>query len=384
MTGYLALYIFLNLFCIAILLVCIFHSRVGLGIMTQQNYFVALLLVVAVFFASDTIWYAMNEGALPQVWSVSMVLKSCYFLSATLAGYTWFLYTVSLSESSFITNRKITFLLAIPVLVHVALCVINFQTPLLFAVDQTSFEYSRGPFFGLQYVIVYAYLGTASASAIRKAMQPESALDRMRYILIALFPVLPAISGVVQLFYWRFPFNCMAFTLSIIIVYLNELGRQISQEPLTQLANRKQFMRTLQQLMRDPDSIGRLRLFMIDVNRFKSINDTFGHIEGDQALIMVADAIRNAAKTLNRRALLARFGGDEFAIAACFDQARDVDAFIKTLHDEIEVCNANIKKDYRLSLSVGVAQLQGSHESMRSFINEADEALYREKSSVSR
>ncbi len=57
-----------------------------------------------------------------------------------------------------------------------------------------------------------------------------------------------------------------------------------------------------------------LSLLMIDANKFKQINDTYGHIQGDAALVRIADALRMSCDQLHVKANLSRYGGDEFAV----------------------------------------------------------------------
>ena len=380
--SYLTLYILINVFCIAFVAVIAFHARIGMGSTVARHLFTAVLAALAIFYASDTIWYAIDCNALPQVLPLSMFLKSVYFLAATAAGYAWFLYMGALTKFAFIASRTWTLIASALVWVHLVLLIVNLFTPILFGIDE-NFTYFRGPAFGVQYLFCYYYLVMASGLAIYRALQPENHLDRTRYVVMSLFPVLPAISGILQLFFWRVPFNCVAFTMAVLIVYLTELGQQVSQEPLTQLSNRKQFIRTLEQNMDAHKYDGSLYLFMLDIDRFKSINDTFGHIEGDQAIVAVGDALRNAANGLRKRAVLSRFGGDEFAVVALLDSSSEAREFRRAIQREIAEIDLGSGKDYRLEASIGIAQYEPAMASYKDLIAAADANLYREKQAKS-
>ena len=197
--------------------------------------------------------------------------------------------------------------------------------------------------------------------------------------MIATFPVIPAISALFQLFYWRIPLNCMAFTFSVLIVYMNELGEQVSREPLTGLANRKSFIRVLEEGMENREKDTQMYLFMIDMNRFKRINDTFGHVEGDKAIIMTAEALLQACAEIHRRVVVSRYGGDEFAIVAFLGDPREAEELKKRIYEEIADQNGKILLSYRLSLSIGVARYTGEYRSIRALIAAADAELYKEK-----
>ena len=376
MTTYLGLYELINAFCGLVLLTLILHSRVGMGLTATRRRYMRAAILLVIFYAADSLWYAMDCGVLPQNRSVSMLLKSIYFVSSSAAGYSWFVYMETLTGALFTRSRKRIFFSGALVWVHLVLTVINWFTGILFWEDE-ALQYSRGPFFGLQYLVVYAYLATAAFHALYKAN--HNYIDRSRYIVIATFPIIPAISALLQLFYWRIPFNCMAFTLSVLIMYMNELGDQVSREPLTGLANRKHFMHALEEGMDAHENDGQLYLFMIDMNRFKRINDTFGHVEGDKAILMTVEALREACSEMHRKIVLSRYGGDEFAIIAELEREEEAKELKEKICSKIEDRNTGILLSYRLSLSIGCARYTPEYKGIRSFIAAADKELYIEK-----
>ncbi len=376
MTTYLGLYELINAFCGLVLLTLILHSRVGMGLTATRRRYMRAAILLVIFYAADSLWYAMDCGVLPQNRTVSMLLKSIYFVSSSAAGYSWFIYMETLTGAGFTRSRKRIFFSGALVWVHLVLTVINWFTGILFWEDE-ALQYSRGPFFGLQYLVVYAYLAIAAFHALYKAN--HNYIDRSRYIVIATFPIIPAISALLQLFYWRIPFNCMAFTLSVLIMYMNELGDQVSREPLTGLANRKHFMHALEEGMDAHENDGQLYLFMIDMNRFKRINDTFGHVEGDKAILMTVEALREACSEMHRKIVLSRYGGDEFAIIAELEREEEAKELKEKICSKIEDRNTGILLSYRLSLSIGCARYTPEYKGIRSFIAAADKELYIEK-----
>ncbi|MBO6300291.1 MAG: diguanylate cyclase [Lachnospiraceae bacterium] len=376
MTTYLGLYELINAFCGLVLLTLILHSRVGMGLTATRRRYMRAAILLVIFYASDSLWYAMDCGVLPQNRTVSMLLKSIYFVSSSAAGYSWFIYMETLTGAGFTRSRKRIFFSGALVWVHLVLTVINWFTGILFWEDE-ALQYSRGPFFGLQYLVVYAYLAIAAFHALYKAN--HNYIDRSRYIVIATFPIIPAISALLQLFYWRIPFNCMAFTLSVLIMYMNELGDQVSREPLTGLANRKHFMHALEEGMDAHENDGQLYLFMIDMNRFKRINDTFGHVEGDKAILMTVEVLREACSEMHRKIVLSRYGGDEFAIIAELEREEEAKELKEKICSKIEDRNTGILLSYRLSLSIGCARYTPEYKGIRSFIAAADKELYIEK-----
>lgn len=375
---YTELYILVVLFCITLVVSYAIHSRIGMGDTTPRRYFAGLIYTLIIYFLSDVVWACMSTGLLPQIRWLGVLVSNVYFISITVASYLWFLYMTTLLNSQLLASTRNKRIASILVIVHVLLCIYNLFNPILFGISE-DFVYFHGPLFMLQYALCYLYLVSISIGALVKAFQRESYIERGRYLIVALFPILPAISGILQMIYPYIPFNAMAFTLNLTIIYMNELSQQVSQEPLTQLSNRKQLLRMLDNSIETHEYDGQLYLFMMDLDRFKSINDTFGHTEGDNALIATSNALKRAVNGLRQRATLARYGGDEFAIIAYFTNPEEVEAFKQTIQDELAEESALIEKDYTLNMSIGYAQYTPEMKGFKRLIEVADASLYAEK-----
>lgn len=385
MASYIVLYTELNIFCSLIILLFLMHSFRGLGENISQRRFIPAMLSLIVFFMSDTIWYMMDRGLIFQNTTCSILLKSVYFLSASCNGYFWMRYFETVMQSRLSKSRKHLTFLTIPLFLHLLLCIINIKVPILFEID-ADFVYHRGSLFLLQYVIIYIYILSPCVHALYLALQKENFVDREKYLLIAFFPILPAIGGIFQFFFPRLPVNCVASTLASTIIYLGELTQQISIEPLTGLDNKRHFLQIVEQYIDSKEEEEPLYLMMLDMNRFKGINDTYGHIEGDYAICTVANIIKNAANEMLRdsitevrkRITVARYGGDEFVIAMI---AAEEDAlYLKALvHDHLKEYNKSAGKPYELSTSIGIALWKPEYETPKALIEIADEELYKEK-----
>jgi diguanylate cyclase (GGDEF)-like protein len=113
-----------------------------------------------------------------------------------------------------------------------------------------------------------------------------------------------------------------------------ELARQASQDPLTHLLNHQAFSDELEaELARAKRYEHCLTLVVMDVDRFKEINDTLGHREGDAVLRRVADVLR---ETTRRSDLSGRMGGDEFAVALVETDAVQARAYVARLEGALD------------------------------------------------
>ncbi|MCC6420061.1 MAG: diguanylate cyclase [Gemmataceae bacterium] len=160
---------------------------------------------------------------------------------------------------------------------------------------------------------------------------------------------------------------------------LREAKQENIRDGLTQLVNRKGFDEFMNRMVFMRDVFGESAvLLIIDADRFKAINDRYGHPGGDAVLKGLADClVRNFPRKSD---LVARYGGEEFAVVlpdtSIPNAVRLADRTRQAVRDlNIDYAGQTIT----VAISVGVAQL-GRHESVQSWIERADQALYFAKS----
>ncbi|MFA7665486.1 MAG: GGDEF domain-containing protein [Burkholderiaceae bacterium] len=148
-----------------------------------------------------------------------------------------------------------------------------------------------------------------------------------------------------------------------------------SHDSLTDLCNRREFFRRISQLYdRAYADDGRLWLLMLDLDRFKAVNEQWGHLAGDRVLRMVADLCRAEARPSD---VLGRYGGDEFALLIAGADRETVLALAKRLHTRITSTPLALSDRSRIDimLSVGIAPFEARECSLDQAIARADEAL---------
>lgn len=161
---------------------------------------------------------------------------------------------------------------------------------------------------------------------------------------------------------------------------LEVVRREALTDGLTNVSNRKAFDAELSRVLREAeDSNQPLSLVMLDIDHFKSFNDTYGHQIGDQVLRLVARTLIDGVKG---RDMAARFGGEEFAIilpeTGLQGAFKVADALRKAVAGKEVVNRSSGETLGRITMSGGVAQ-HVSGESVEDLIGRADEALYAAK-----
>jgi len=149
------------------------------------------------------------------------------------------------------------------------------------------------------------------------------------------------------------------------------------RDDLTGLYNRRGFMALSEQHLRMLQRRGPALLIYIDLDELKLINDSHGHLEGNRALIVTANVLRNCFRQSD---ILARLGGDEFCVLMT-DAAQDsAEQVRKRLKSRIDFINGLTSWNFRISLSVGIADVPAMHHpSLEQLLRIADTQMYEEK-----
>jgi diguanylate cyclase (GGDEF)-like protein len=161
----------------------------------------------------------------------------------------------------------------------------------------------------------------------------------------------------------------------------NEELRDLSlKDELTGLYNRRGlFVLGEQQFRLTQRTQGTMLLFFADVDGLKKINDTYGHNEGDKAIVNTAEVLK---ATFRQADILARFGGDEFNIIAIDVPGvkQDPEFFMARLRDNLKKFNDNNPGPYALSISLGSTVYDSKQAaSFESLMADADKQLYKQK-----
>ena len=152
------------------------------------------------------------------------------------------------------------------------------------------------------------------------------------------------------------------------------------KDDLTGLYNRRGFFLFAEHHMKIANRTNRKFLLVIaDLDRLKQINDTFGHQEGDLALI---ETVKVLKETFRESDVIARIGGDEFAIIVV-EVSQDADEILTTrLQEHLQNTNSKANRHYKLSISIGIACYEPRcPRSIDELMNQADRLMYKQKRS---
>jgi len=148
-------------------------------------------------------------------------------------------------------------------------------------------------------------------------------------------------------------------------------------DDLTGLYNRRGFLALAEQHLRMIQRKGAALLIYLDLDDLKLINDSYGHLEGNRALIVTANVLRACFRQSD---ILARLGGDEFCVLMTDAGQDSTQQVRKRLQQRTDFINALSSWSFRLSLSVGIADVPVVHQpSLDQLLRIADTQMYEEK-----
>jgi len=159
----------------------------------------------------------------------------------------------------------------------------------------------------------------------------------------------------------------------------NQVRTEASRDTLTGMGTRRWFMDKLDQILTESrDRNAPLSLMMMDLDHFKAVNDQYGHLIGDEVLVLLSNTVSNVLRSTD---VCCRYGGEEFIVLLPDTGEEEAVNIAERLRREIyAICVPNTQQN--ISISIGVVSLVGEiQESSQEFIDRADKALYQAKDS---
>jgi diguanylate cyclase (GGDEF)-like protein len=149
-------------------------------------------------------------------------------------------------------------------------------------------------------------------------------------------------------------------------------------DELTNIPNRRGFIAQAQQTLRLCARQGiRASLVFLDLDKFKPINDTFGHEEGDRALIEFARLMKGTWRDSD---LMARLGGDEFVVLLTSTSKRSAEETVTRFARSLQKYNREADRGYQIEFSHGTAEFDDvKHDNIEKLLGEGDALMYETK-----
>ena len=353
---------------ILVLFLLLYRIRIAQTNQFDEKAYNFMLVITFIATINETLSFIIDArpGFIFQI--LQYISNTIASASSGIIGYSWCLFVEYHIHRNFKRIKKKSKILAIPLIIAMILLIINLcGTSIIFDISKQN-KYTRGPVNFLLYIIVFIYY-IESIYTVQKAKNDS--------ILVEFFPIyyfiIPCMIGtMIQGFFFGISTIWLCVAIAFIIVYI-EIQISISFiDDLSGLYNRKFMNHYLNKLQND--KIKHVYGFLLDINEFKSINDTYGHITGDHALIQFGRILQHS---IDKDSVAIRMGGDEFVVFANLQSDDDALALKKRIEYNIRQFNIKTDEPFHLYFSIGIAKYNGN--SIDSFLSAMDDSMYEAK-----
>ena len=378
MSSYFIYYTEASIVCVIIFGIMLVWDLFSIDKQEKQIKYDHALIAFMLYFVSDALWAAVIAGMLPRN---RFIVVTTNFLNCILMAaitYRWLIYVMAVEQIPKRDKPLTRFVILIPFLLSTAALIFTF----LFAPDLLlSSDLELQPLYSVFLIAVpIIYLVAILDHAMKRAIAAESLFERRNHLVVGLFPLLVVFGGLAQVIVMsETPIFCFSSTILMLIFYIGSMKTQISTDPLTGLNNRGQLANYVAQKSNIHHENRLTIVIMLDINDFKLINDTYGHAEGDRALILVSNALKEVVRNHSIPMFLARYGGDEFILVAHPTSESEIDAIICEIRERIEARCRMEGTPYTISIGAGYDKLAGETDTFQKCMQRADEKLYEDK-----
>ena len=378
-TEYVVFYTEASIVCTVILCMLLIHDVLHSTKQEKQIWFNRSIISFIAYFINDACWAAVLGGVLPNERWLVVLLNLINYVLMSVMSYMWFMFMAASQKMPFRNNRAKRFLLFLPIAASILFIVIAYIADPYFWIDENN---SLGPWYHpLQLALPLLYLLASCVISLIHARRTESKDEKANCLLFAVIPLGVIFVGLIQVLTLNAPTFCFGCTVMLLWFYIQHMQTLISVDELTRLNSRGQINRYMAQVRYRENVI--ISVMMIDIDRFKQINDTFGHAEGDTALMLVSEAIKRTCGQIKTPIFIGRYGGDEFTLIIQ-DQGED-DNYPAQVTQALRAALAEKTREkqlpYDLEVSVGYDRLRDKSDTMKACLIRADEKLYIDKRS---
>ena len=369
-------YIESNVVCTIVFGILLIHNHFNIDRQEKQIKFDHVLIAFMVYFLVDCFWAAIVDNLIPKTRLTVVTNLFLIYISMAAITYFWLQYVLAFEQVPNRNKPVNRFAVLFPFLVSTVALILNYCIAPQMLINKSL---DTLPVYNIYLVTVpYIYMAAILFYTIRKARKEENPIEKRKHLFVGFFPLMVIVGGIIQMAFFPYiPIFCFTSLILMLIFYIQSIDQRISLDPLTGLNNRGQLRRYVSQSS-NLHQEGRMTVvIMMDIDDFKTINDTYGHAEGDKALIIVSDSIKKAINSHNMPSFIGRYGGDEFILIIHPVTLDEIEQLISEIRSEIESRTRELP--YPLAISVGYDELRNKQDTFQNSILRADTKLYQDK-----
>ncbi|NLZ45436.1 MAG: GGDEF domain-containing protein [Clostridiales bacterium] len=184
------------------------------------------------------------------------------------------------------------------------------------------------------------------------------------------------IGSIVQFLYYGLSLIWPSIAIGLTSLFINVQKENSSVDSLSGLYSRQYLDFYINEKTKRLPNDLMLAGIMLDIDSFKSINDSFGHQVGDDAIRSFGHLLTSS---VGNDTFVSRYAGDEFIIITELSNKDDIHKIIDRIHEGTRAFNNDNKKQYTISFSTGYSFLENKEDSVEDFLKRMDRAMYKNK-----
>lgn len=356
---------------VALMIILLISNRVNTrNVFFDEKLFFHMVVMTLLLCLIETATFCLDGRTFAGARRLSILLNSALYLVDVSFAYLWTIYIDYKLFEDLHRLRRVWLPLGLPAAAAVLLSLSNLFFPVLFTVSPDNI-YARTSLVCIPYAVSYGYLIYSVVLVYRYRRRARKYL--FLPVLIFLAPIF--LGSVLQFLFYGLSLIWVSVAVGMVSLYINIQNEASWVDPLTGLYNRQYLSRFLLSNPERQPSGQLLGGILLDVDAFKAINDTYGHMCGDAALRDVGGLLHSLPLP---GGFAARYAGDEFILVQLVDSEEEITAVAQELRQRTEAFNRTHRRPYHLSFSMGCS-LWRPGENLDTFFRHMDERMYEEK-----
>lgn len=343
------------------------HART---VFVDEKIFLTMVWLTLSLCTAEFLSFLVDGATFPGAMMLNRILNSLLFAANISFAFIWTVYVDFKVYGDQQRLRRRYVWIGLPAAAIVLMSLLNLFSDVFFTISAEN-VYSRTSLVPLTYLCSYGYLLYGMTLVYGRKNQGRKYL--FLPVMVFMIPIL--IGSLCQFFFYGLSLVWVSVAVAVVSLYINIQNEDAYVDALTGLYNRLYLNRHLREIR--PGKGQCLAGIMLDIDHFKSINDTYGHAMGDQALQDVGRLLYRMADT--HQAIAVRFAGDEFILLRSVSDRSEVEEMGHALRKAAEEFNNRKQRPYTLAFSMGIALFQEGAESLDDFISSMDTAMYQDK-----
>lgn len=332
----------------------------------QQRTFFNMLLINIVILGTDSLSRLHSP-------SINHIVIPIAYGTYPILAYFWFHYLTAQLFAEHKPIRIWDIAMKALLIIDLLLAISSIFTGYAFYFDASG--YHRGPFYALSNILGLAMILLPACFVIKHRRETDS----KHFRVLLFFPLPPLIGQLLQIQYQEFPFLPCGIAFALITVFLNIQNRIMEFDFLTGAQTRRRLDQYMENKIRHATADNTFAAVMIDVDHFKTINDTYGHIVGDKVLIKTVELLKSCVRNDD---FIGRYGGDEFCVILNVGDTEALEIVVQRIQAVFSAHTRRRDDDpsMALNISMGYALYDAnSHMSLHEFQHYIDQIMYKNK-----